>query len=29
MGKPNFSDKFKHDAMVPITEWGYPIAKIS
>lgn len=24
MGKPNFSDEFKRDAMAQITERGYP-----
>jgi transposase len=29
MGKPNFSDKFKRDAVVQITERGYPVAEVS
>ena len=27
MGKPNFSDEFKHDAVAQITERGYPVAE--
>jgi len=29
MGKPNFSDGLKRDAVVPITERGYPVADVS
>ncbi|MCP8892807.1 transposase [Sphingomonas faeni] len=29
MGKPNFSDDFKRDAVVQITERGYPVAEVS
>jgi transposase len=29
MGKPNFSDEFKRDAVVQITEPGYPVAEVS
>jgi transposase len=29
MGKPNFSDEFKRDAVAQITERGYPVAKVS
>ena len=29
MGKPNFSDEFKRDAVVQITERGYPVAEVS
>lgn len=29
MGKPSFSDKFKRDAVVQLTERGYPVAKVS
>ena len=29
MGKPNFSDEFKRDAVTQITERGYPVAEIS
>ena len=29
MGKPNFSDEFKGDAVVQITERGYPVAEVS
>ena len=29
MGKPNFSDEFKRDAMAQITERGYPLAEVS
>lgn len=29
MGKPNFSDEFKRDAVVQITERGYPEAEVS
>ena len=29
MGKPNFSDEFKRDAVFQITERGYPVAKVS
>lgn len=29
MGKPNFSDGFKRDAVVQITERGYPVAEVS
>ena len=29
MGKPNFSDEFKRDAVVQITERGYPVAEFS
>ena len=25
MGKPNFSDEFKRDAVTQITERGYPV----
>ena len=25
MGKVNFSDDFKRDAVLHITEWGYPV----
>lgn len=27
MGKPNFSDEFKRDAVAQITERGYPVAE--
>ena len=29
MGKVNFSDDFKRDAVVQITERGYPVAEVS
>lgn len=29
MGKPNFSDEFKRDAVTQITERGYPVAEVS
>lgn len=29
MGKPNYSDEFKRDAVAQITELGYPIAEAS
>lgn len=29
MGKPNFSDEFKRDAVVQIMERGYPVAEVS
>ncbi len=29
MGKPNFSDEFKRDAVAQITERGYPLAEVS
>ena len=29
MGKPNFSDEFKRDAVIQITERGYPVAEVS
>ena len=29
MRKPNFSDEFKRDAVVQITERGYPVAEVS
>lgn len=29
MGKGNFSDEFKRDAVAPITERGYPVAEVS
>ena len=29
MGKPNFSDEFKLDAVAQITERGYPVAEVS
>ena len=29
MGKPNFSEAFKRDAVAQITERGYPVAEIS
>lgn len=29
MGKPNFSDEFKRDAVLQITERGYPVAEVS
>ena len=29
MGKPNFSDEFKRDAVAQITERGYRVAEIS
>ena len=29
MGKPNFSDEFKRDAVAQITERGYPVAEVS
>jgi transposase len=29
MGKPNFSDEFERDAVVHITELGYPVAEVS
>lgn len=29
MGKPNFSDEFKRDAVSQITERGYPVAEVS
>ena len=29
MGKPNFSDEFKRDAVARITERGYPVAEVS
>ncbi|WP_264820771.1 transposase, partial [Acetobacter pomorum] len=28
MGKPNFSDEFKRDAVTQITERGYPVAEV-
>ena len=29
MGKSNFSDEFKRDAVAQITERGYPVAEVS
>lgn len=29
MGKPNFSDEFKRDAVSQITERGYPVSEVS
>ena len=29
MGKANFSDDFKRDAVLQITERGYPVAEVS
>ena len=29
MGKPNFSDEFKRDAVAQINERGYPVAAVS
>jgi transposase len=29
MGKGNFSDEFKHDAVRQVTERGYPVAEVS
>lgn len=29
MGKPNFSDEFKPDAVAQITERGYQVAEVS
>ena len=29
MEKPNFSDEFKRDAVVQITERGHPVAEVS
>lgn len=29
MGKPNFSDEFKRDAVAQITERGYQVAEVS
>ena len=29
MGKANFTDEFKRDAVVQITERGYPISEVS
>ena len=29
MGKANFNDDFKRDAVAQITERGYPVAKVS
>jgi transposase len=29
MGKPNFSEEFKRDAVAQITERGYPVAEVS
>ncbi len=29
MGKPNFSDEFKRDAVAQITEHGYPVPEVS
>lgn len=29
MGKANFSDDFKRDAVLQITERGYPISEVS
>ncbi len=29
MGKPNFSDEFKRDAVAQITERGYAVAEVS
>lgn len=29
MGKPNFSDECKRDAVARITELGYPVAEVS
>ena len=29
MGKPNFSDEFKRDAVAQIAERGYPVAEVS
>jgi transposase len=29
MGKANFSDEFKRDAVTQITERGYPVAEVS
>jgi transposase len=28
MGKPNFSDEFKRDAVAQITERGYPLLRM-
>jgi transposase-like protein len=29
MGKPDFSDEFKRDAVAQITESSYPVAEVS
>jgi transposase len=29
MGKSNFSDEFKRDAVAQFTERGYPVAEVS
>lgn len=29
MGKPNFSDEFKRDAVAQITECGNPVAEVT
>jgi transposase len=29
MGKPNFSDEFKRDAVAQVTERGYPVSEVS
>lgn len=29
MGKPNFNDEFKRDALAHITEPGYPVTEVS
>lgn len=29
IGKPNFSDEFKRDAVAQITDRGYPVAEVS
>lgn len=29
MGKPNFGDEFKRDAVARIPERGYPVAEVS
>ena len=29
MGKPNFSDEYKHGAVAQIAERGYPVAEVS
>lgn len=29
MGKPDFNDEFKRDAVAPITERAYPVSEVS
>lgn len=29
MGKANFTEEFKRDAVAQITEWSYPVAEVA